>query len=708
MALTLPRSQATTGTTAIEAGPIRFRLHGNLAGSATADTANYCFDGLNNFSISKVNIMSSKHSEPNHRLRQELVLILFAVSLLWSACSVVQAEMSPIYWSGSQATIDNDVEGTTDIQLVWEDEKTSLGFLIKETIQAQTAYTATFKLGQYGGSKYSAKPIELSICYRDESDSWRATVSTQINHMVSYGGKPGAYGVYNLTLNSSKHPELVGKRELLLRIKELEGRTQGFVGEATLEAVKIPSKPPNIVFFLVDDLGWADLSCFGSTFHESPNCDRLAAQGMRFTDAYAAGPVCSPTRVGLMTGKNPVRTRSTEYFGGPTPEKWGKHYNTKVLPAPVSEFMPLSEFTIAEALQAGGYQTCFAGKWHCGEEPYWPQYQGFGINKGGWTRGGPYGGDKYFSPYGNPMLEDGPKGEHLPDRLANETVKFMTENKDDPFFAFLSFYSVHTPIMARPDLEAKYEKKRKRMGLEAEWGTEDSSWPQGEMAVRLTQSNPVYAGMVEAMDQAVGKVLDGLEKLDLVDNTIVVFTSDNGGLSTSGSRWMPTSSLPLRAGKGWLYEGGIRVPAMVRWPGVVAAGSQCSEPIVSTDFYPTLLEVAGLSARPTQHLDGMSIAPLLRGERFSRDAIYFHYPHYGNQGGFPGGIIRQGDWKLIEKFEGGVELYNVRNDLGEQNDLAQRQPERAAALQMKLKAWQNQLDVTFPTPNPAYTKKDSQ
>lgn len=616
--------------------------------------------------------------------------------------SWVIADDAPQYWSGTEAKVENAVEGTTDFQLVWEDEKSVLAFEVEQSIEKDTVYTASFNMGQYGGGKYKAKPIELSICTKEESGDWEVAVTTRIDNMVCYPGSPGAHGAYRLTLNTKQHPELVGRSGLLLRIAELETRTQGFVGGVSVESVKLPVNPPNVVFFLVDDLGWADLSCFGSTYHESPNCDRLAAEGMRFTDAYAAGPVCSPTRVGLMTGKNPVRTQSTEYFGGPTPEKWGSVYNTKLLPAPVSEFMPLSEVTIAEAMQSGGYATCFAGKWHCGEEPYWPQFQGFGINKGGWTRGGPYGGDQYFSPYGNPMLEDGPKGEHLPDRLANETVKFMTENKDQPFFAFLSFYSVHTPIMTRADLKEKYEAKRDRMGLKAEWGTEDSVWPQGEMAVRLTQSNPVYAGMVEAMDQAVGKVLDGLNELGLDDNTIVIFTSDNGGLSTSGSRWMPTSSMPLRAGKGWLYEGGIRVPTMVRWPGVVKSGSECSEPIVSTDFYPTLLEVAGLPMRPQQHCDGSSLAPLLRGESFNRDAIYFHYPHFGNQGGFPGSVIREGSWKLIERSDGGLELYDLSNDIGEQNDLSGVETERAAAMQAKLDNWQAKLEVVHPTMNPNY------
>ncbi len=470
---------------------------------------------------------------------------------------------------------------------------------------------------------------------------------------------------------------------------------------AYAEGVANPAtKPVNIVFILVDDLGWADIGSFGSTFYETPNIDRLAASGMRFTDAYAAGAVCSPTRVSLMTGKYPPRTHSTEFFGCPTPKKWSKLHKTKLLPAPIKDKMELDEITVAEAMKAGGYKTFFAGKWHCGEEGYWPQDQGFDINKGGWTRGGPYGGDQYFSPYGNPMLEDGEKGEHLPNRLANETVKFIEGHKDEPFFAYLSFYSVHTPLISRPDLKKKYQERQKALNLKTTWAEESSTWDQETMFARQSQNDPTYAGMVEAMDLAVGKVLDALDRLELAEDTLVVCTSDNGGLSTAGGKWLPTSNLPLRTGKGWLYEGGIRVPTIARWPGVIAAGSDCLEPIISTDFYPTFLSAAGLPLRPEQHIDGTSLMPLFKGEHLERDAIYWHYPHYGNQGGFPGGIIREGDWKLIEKFEGGIELYNLRKDIGEMDDRSAQEPERAKAMLAKLKAWQKDVGAIFPKPNP--------
>jgi arylsulfatase A-like enzyme len=449
----------------------------------------------------------------------------------------------------------------------------------------------------------------------------------------------------------------------------------------------------NIVFMLADDLGWGDLGCYGSTFYETPHLDQLAAGGMRFTEGYVASPICSPTRSSILTGKNPARTDNTQYFGGPQP---GPRYkrNTVLLPAAYKAVMDLEEQTLAETLKAHGYATFFAGKWHLGHEGFWPEDQGFDINRGGTHRGGPYGGKKYFSPYDNPRLEDGPDGEHLPDRLATETVSFMRANSERPFLAYLSFYSVHSPLMSREDLEQKYEQKPKP---ETEWRQE------GENKVRVNQNHAVYAGMVEAMDLAVGKVMRGISDLGLDENTVVVFLSDNGGVSTDGG-W-PTSNMPLRAGKGWLYEGGIREPLIIRAPAVTTAGSICPVPVTSTDFYPTILYLCGVPAVPEQHVDGISIVPLLKGAgALNRDAIYWHYPHYsGGLGGRPGGAIRKGDWKLIEFFEDGrVELYNIKQDIGEQHDLARMHPHRAAKMLADLKAWQKQTRATFPTPNPNY------
>jgi arylsulfatase A-like enzyme len=449
---------------------------------------------------------------------------------------------------------------------------------------------------------------------------------------------------------------------------------------------------PNILFLLADDLGYMDIGANNpQTFYETPNIDALARKGMRFTSGYAACPVCSPTRASILTGKYPQRTGVTDYIGAAQPGKWKRA--TKLLPAPYQERLDLDETTLAEAFKQAGYRTFFAGKWHLGPEGFWPEDQGFEINRGGIDRGGPYGGNKYFSPYDNPRLEDGPPGEHLPDRLATETAKFIEANRDRSFFAYLSFYSVHTPLMAREDLKRKYEEKRQRLGLEPKWGRE------GQREVRWVQEHPVYAGMVEAMDQAVGKVLAKLDELGLTDRTVVVFTSDNGGLSTSEGH--PTSNLPLRAGKGWLYEGGIREPLIVRAPGVTRPGSVCDTPVTSPDFYPTLLELAGLSPLPNQHVDGVSFVPLLRGADLSRGPIFWHYPHYGNQGGAPGGAVREGDWKLIEWYEDGrLELFDLRRDLSEQRNLASEQPAKARQLQVKLQAWRKAVGARMPAPNP--------
>jgi arylsulfatase A-like enzyme len=450
-----------------------------------------------------------------------------------------------------------------------------------------------------------------------------------------------------------------------------------------------PANRPNILFFLVDDLGDMDIGANNAeSFYETPNVDALARTGMRFTSSYAACPVCSPTRAAIQTGRYPQRTGITDYIGAAQPEKWNRP--TQLLPAPYRERLALDEVTLAEAFKEAGYATFFAGKWHLGPEGWWPENQGYDLNLGGIERGGPYGGKEYFSPYGNPRLPDGPPGEHLPDRLATETARFIEASRDRPFFAFLSFYSVHTPLMAREDLKRKYEAKRQRLGLEARWGRER------ERDVRLVQDHAVYAGMVEAMDQAVGKVLRKLEELGLEERTVVVFTSDNGGLSTSEGH--PTSNLPLRAGKGWLYEGGVRVPLIVRAPGLARPGSVCDTPVTSPDFFPTLLALAGLPARPGQHLDGVSFVPSLKGDSLRRGPVFWHYPHYGNQGGAPGGAVRDGDWKLIEWYEDqSIELFNLKEDLGEQSNLATRRPDKVKELRAKLDAWRRDVGARMPT-----------
>lgn len=461
-------------------------------------------------------------------------------------------------------------------------------------------------------------------------------------------------------------------------------------------------RPPNFVVFLVDDLGWRDVGCFGSTFYETPSVDQLAASGMRFTDAYASCPVCSPTRASLMSGKYPARLGFTAHTGDPQPQHW--KLATPLLPAVHVEGLPLAETTVAEALHDAGYATFFAGKWHIGHEELWPEYQGFDVNIGGWSQGGPFAGKQYFPPYGNPRLTDGPPGEHLPDRLADETIRFIESRRYKPFLAYLSFYSVHVPLNAREDLRQKYESKRNPFGE-----TESPIYEfDGGTRVRMVQEHAVYAAMVEAMDQAVGKVLKKLDDLQLADNTIVVFTSDNGGLSTgdrgiSKDQGWPTSNAPLRAGKGWLYEGGIRVPTIVRVPGVTKPASESSEIVTSTDFFPTFLELANIPPLPSQHVDGVSLVPALKGESLERDSVYWHYPHYGNQGGRPGGAIRQGNWKLIEWYgPHEFELFDLSKDISEKHNLVESESQQRDALAQKLSVWRESIGAIMPTDNPNY------
>lgn len=451
-----------------------------------------------------------------------------------------------------------------------------------------------------------------------------------------------------------------------------------------LAAAEGGGKRLNFVFILMDDLGQRDVGCFGSTFYETPSIDRLAAEGMRFTSGYAACPVCSPTRASIVAGKYPARVNITNFIPG---MKSGKLFPPQYL-----HQLPLEEVTVAEAFKEAGYATCFIGKWHLGAEPYWPEKQGFDVNIGGTSAGSPR---SYFSPYKNPQLADGPPGEYLTDRLTDETLKFIDAAKDKPFLVYLSHYAVHIPLQAKKDLAAKYEAKAAQLPpVEAKF------IPEGNVKARQVQDHPVYAAMVQSMDESVGRIMKKLDELGLADRTAVIFMSDNGGLSTAEGT--PTSNVPLRAGKGWLYEGGIREPLIIKWPGVTKPGSTCDVPVTSTDFYPTMLEMAGLPLRPKQHVDGVSIVPLLRGgQSLPRQAIYWHYPHYANQGGSPGGAVRAGDYKLIEFYEDNhVELYNLKDDLGEKNDLAARMPDKAKELRERLARWRQEVGARMPTPTP--------
>ncbi len=453
--------------------------------------------------------------------------------------------------------------------------------------------------------------------------------------------------------------------------------------------------PPNFVFVLVDDLGWMDLDCYGSSFYETPNLNKLAASGMRFTNGYAACPVCSPTRAAIMTGKYPARLNITDWIPGKAPK------DRKLLGPKDLHQLPLDELTIAEVLKKQGYRTFFAGKWHLGDEGFFPEDQGFDINKGGHHRGSPPGG--YYTPYKNPKLSDGPEGEYLTDRLTNESIRFLEENGDNPFLLYLSFYTVHTPIQACKRHVEKFEEKADSLPE-----MDSPSREEHDALTKLRQDNPDYASMVYAMDENVGRLLTALDELNLSDNTVVIFTSDNGGLSTLPRRGYPTCNLPLRAGKGWCYEGGIRVPVIVRAPGVTKPGSVSDEPVISNDFFPTMLELAGLPLMPDRHCDGLSLMPLLTGgEQLDREAVYWHYPHYHGSAWTPGAAVRARDWKLIEFYDREkVELYHLKNDLSEENDLSKKMPEKTKELQNMLHQWQKRMNAKMPSPNPDYEKPD--
>ncbi len=445
-----------------------------------------------------------------------------------------------------------------------------------------------------------------------------------------------------------------------------------------LQAADAPRKP-NVIFFLADDLGYRDVGAFNpQTFYETPNIDALAAKGTRFTDGYAACSVCSPTRASIMTGKYPPRTGVTDHGGG---KRAGK-----LLPASHVVDMALEEYTVAEAMRDAGYATFFVGKWHLGSKEYGPNAQGFPTDLV--ARKG-----SYFPPDNTAPFDDQNDPKYT-DRIAGEAVRFIGEHKDNPFFAFLSFNAVHVPIGARPELVEKYKKKQASAPPEA-WGVE------GANKVRLVQSDPVYAAMLEQMDSAIGRVMAAVEKNGIADRTIVIFMSDNGGLSTAEGH--VTSNLPLRAGKGWPYEGGVREPLIIDVPGMTKPGSTCDTPVTSTDFYPTILQLAGLPLNSKQHCDGTSLVPLLKGEKLDRGPLFWHYPHYSNQGGAPAGTIREGDWKLIEWFEDGrLELFNLREDIGEKNNVSAANPGKTKELHDKLMAWQKEVNAVMPLPNPDY------
>lgn len=496
----------------------------------------------------------------------------------------------------------------------------------------------------------------------------------------------------------------------------------GLVGTMPLMAQTVQPTTPNVVFILVDDYGWADVSYNGSKFYETPNIDRLASEGMIFTNGYAAASISSPTRVSIMTGKYPARTGITDWIPGyqykANEKKLSKY---KMIGPEMVINMPLEEVTIGEALKENGYKTYFVGKWHCAEDSlFYPQYQGFDVNIGGWLKGSPAGKAKrnggrgaYFTPYNNPYLPDGPEGEYLTDRLGNESVQIIERSAvaEKPFFLYLSFYAVHTPIDAKPAKIAYFKEKAKRMKIDDikpfstnyKW-IQEADHKADHWKERIIQSDAEYAALISSMDDNIGKVLDCLKRNGLDKNTIVCLFSDNGGLSTAEGS--PTCNAPLRGGKGWLYEGGIREPYIIKYPQVVKANTKCDKPVTSVDFYPTILELANLPLKPEQHQDGVSLVPLLRREKsFDRGPIFFHYPHYGGKGDTPAGAIRKGDYKLIEFYEDNhVELYNLKKDISETKDLSKKNPALAAEMLKELQDWRKSCNAKMPVRNPNYKK----
>ncbi len=455
-----------------------------------------------------------------------------------------------------------------------------------------------------------------------------------------------------------------------------------------------PELPTNVVLIVIDDMGWTDTGVYGSTFYETPNIDGLAAEGARFTQFYAASPVCSPTRASLMTGRHPARLDLTNWIGG--------EQNGLLTQAEYIRQLPHEQVTIGEAFREHGFATGYIGKWHLGRDGYLPNSQGFDFDFAVNEAGQP---GSYFPPYENPDwpitdvpdLEGDPEGSYLTDRLTDVALQFIETNRDRPFFLVLSHYAVHTPLQASPEAVQRYEKKAEYLGPDEAEHYE----AERESSTKLRQDHPTYAAMVESTDVSVGRILAKLTDLELDRRTAVVFVSDNGGLSTLARRGFnqATSNVPLRAGKGWLYDGGIRVPLIIRWPGTVSAGTVVDNPVMSVDLFPTLLAMAGLPTRPELHVDGTSLAGAMTGAADApHEALYWHFPHYHGSGNRPGGAVRIGDLKLVEWFEdGSVELYDLSVDLGEQYDLAQDRPDDVARLHEALEAWREEVGANMPT-----------
>jgi len=462
-----------------------------------------------------------------------------------------------------------------------------------------------------------------------------------------------------------------------------------------------PGQRPNILFILIDDMGYADLGCYGSSFYETPHLDALAQGGLRFTDGYAACPVCSPTRAALLTGKYPATVGITNYIGG---NAWGK-----LMGVPYFRELPEDQTTVAHALADAGYATAHVGKWHLGGPDRYPDRCGFDVNIAGKHWGAPKQG--YFAPYGIETLPDGPDGEYLTDRLTDETIGLVdgyAKQPDQPWFINLCHYAVHTPIQAPQHLVEKYEKKARDLGIDPDADlVEGDHFPclhkiDQRIIRRTRQSHPTYAAMVENLDTNLGRLFDALKRNGQWDNTLVLFTSDNGGLSTAEGS--PTCNAPLCEGKGWMYDGGVREPWIAHWPDRIKPGATTDAVVTSPDLFPTLLDAAGLAPMPDQHVDGKSFMPALLGDaNFERGPVFWHYPHYSNQGDTPACAVRDGRYKLIQWFEDDrVELYDLVDDIGETNDLAASMPDVRDRLLATLAAWRDEVGAKIPDVNPDY------
>lgn len=448
------------------------------------------------------------------------------------------------------------------------------------------------------------------------------------------------------------------------------------------------AKRPNFILFLVDDMGWTDLGCYGSDLYETPNIDRLADEGIRFQRAYAACTVCSPTRAAILTGMYPARLHVTDFIAG------HPFHNTKLRIPDWTKQLNLEHVTIAEELKRLDYKTAHIGKWHLTprdgvEHPnLWPEAQGFDKNIGGFSAGAP---GSYHWPYGRGrdkqqgkvinLPNKGKKGDHLTDTLTDEAVKIIQEWKDNPFFIYFSYYTVHTPLQAKAEYVKEFEGKVKK---------------------GARHTNPTYAAMIRSLDESVGRVLKQLDDLGLSDDTIIMFTADNGGLIEQGNKVRVTSNLPVRNGKGSVYEGGVRVPGIIKWPGITKGGRVIDSPIISMDFLPTILDVAGL--KPTNTPDGVSLTKLLRGQSsHGRSELFWHYPHYHSMGGVPYTAMVSRDHRLIHFHEDDrLELYHLAEDPHEDMNLANRNPKLANRLLKRMNEWRTEVAAQMPKKNPDY------